>query len=282
VNDSYLSIQDIIIPIPLNIHRNIRSITTRNIRLRHQERTPNLSLQKWLQPLLLLLLSPILRKDLHIPRIRGRTIHRLTSNPGFTQILGHETILKIGKASAFLKVVLGQEHVPEAELLGFDLEVFDDLRVGVEAGDSVAAILVDLLGEDGVRGDAFFLDEFFDLDEIVCWHPCSCLTRTIYVFIRSGQTVFIAPYLGVFEALSPGFEGLRYHPLPRHVQEPYDARVLQILKALTMSKVFFALSLTHGLQMVGIRSDAGMCPPALLMRYGNDIFEACYRRQQKR
>jgi hypothetical protein len=56
-----------------------------------------------------------------------------------------------------------EEHVPEAELAGFDLQVLDDAGVRVEAGDGVVAMLVDLLGEDGVGGDAFFFDEAFDL-----------------------------------------------------------------------------------------------------------------------
>ena len=37
------------------------------------------------------------------------------------------------------------------------------MRVGVEARDGVVAVLADLLGEDGVGGDAFFFDEAFDL-----------------------------------------------------------------------------------------------------------------------
>jgi hypothetical protein len=60
-------------------------------------------------------------------------------------------------------VVLGEEHVPEAQFAGLGLEILDDLRVRVEAGDRVMAFFVDLLREHGVGGDAIFFDEAFDL-----------------------------------------------------------------------------------------------------------------------
>lgn len=58
-------------------------------------------------------------------------------------------------------MVLGQKHVPQPELLGAFLQVLNDGRMGVEA--LLHAATADLLGVDGVGGDAFFLDELLDL-----------------------------------------------------------------------------------------------------------------------
>jgi hypothetical protein len=57
-------------------------------------------------------------------------------------------------------VVLGQEHVPQAEALGLGLEVLDDLRV---VGEALCGGAPELLLEDGVGGDTFFFDEFLKL-----------------------------------------------------------------------------------------------------------------------
>ena len=60
-------------------------------------------------------------------------------------------------------MVLGQEHIPQTKFLGLNFEILNDLRVGAEPGDDVAAIGVDLLGVDSVGGDAFFFDELLHL-----------------------------------------------------------------------------------------------------------------------
>ena len=57
-------------------------------------------------------------------------------------------------------MVLGQEQIPQTELLGFGLQILDDLRVGVESGDRAGA---DLLTEDFIGGDTVLFDEAFDL-----------------------------------------------------------------------------------------------------------------------
>jgi hypothetical protein len=80
------------------------------------------------------------------------------------QILRHQPILKITKPRALLEVVLGQKHVPQPELLSLLLQIFDDGRVGLEAG--LHAALADLLVVHGIRGNAFFFDEFLDLQSI--------------------------------------------------------------------------------------------------------------------
>jgi hypothetical protein len=56
-------------------------------------------------------------------------------------------------------VILGQEHVPQAQLAGLDFQVLEDRRGGLPSLLAVAELGL----EDGVRGDAVFLDELLDL-----------------------------------------------------------------------------------------------------------------------
>lgn len=56
-------------------------------------------------------------------------------------------------------MVLGQEHIPQADLAGLGLELFHDRRVGLPSLLANAK----LCGEEGFGGDAFFLDELLDL-----------------------------------------------------------------------------------------------------------------------
>lgn len=83
----------------------------------------------------------------------------LGSNLTLTQQLGHQPILDITEPSTLAKVVLGQEHIPQTQLLGLLLQRLHD------SGRSLPSLLAlaQLGGEDGVGGDAVFLDEFLDL-----------------------------------------------------------------------------------------------------------------------
>jgi hypothetical protein len=57
-------------------------------------------------------------------------------------------------------MVLGQKHVPQTQLLGLYLQLFDDLRVAVEAlGSSSAQLGL----EYSFGGKAFIFDEFLEL-----------------------------------------------------------------------------------------------------------------------
>ena len=58
---------------------------------------------------------------------RGRMMTtNLTRHTAFAQILCHQAIFQVGKASTFLEVVLGEEHVPQSELAGLGLEILED------------------------------------------------------------------------------------------------------------------------------------------------------------
>lgn len=56
-------------------------------------------------------------------------------------------------------MALGQEHVPQTELLGLELQLLHD------GGGSLPSLLAlaQLGGEDGVGGDTVLLDELLDL-----------------------------------------------------------------------------------------------------------------------
>lgn len=148
------------VAIALDGHLDIRSIRRRNLGLRHKERGPNLALKQRIQPAPLLFLIAVLGQHLHIARIRGGAVGRLRGSAALAEILSHEAVLQVREAGALLEVVLGQEHVPEAELAGARLEVLDDGGVRLEA---LLGGLADLARVDGVGGDAFFLDESLDL-----------------------------------------------------------------------------------------------------------------------
>lgn len=83
----------------------------------------------------------------------------LRGNLALAQQLSHQAILEIAEPSAFLEMVLGQEHVPQTELLSLCLERLHDGR------GSLPSLLAfaQLGGEDGVCGDAVLFDEFLDL-----------------------------------------------------------------------------------------------------------------------
>jgi hypothetical protein len=169
----YLPIQHPLVPLLMHSQLNIRRIRAGHLWLRHQKGAPDLALQQRLQPSILLLLRAILRKDLHIPRIGRRTVRRFRRRPALAQTLRHQPVLQIAEAGTLFEVVFGQEHVPETQLLCALLEVFNNRRVGAEA---LGGRLADLLGVDGVCGDAFFFDKFFDLLWIVLLdNDCSML-----------------------------------------------------------------------------------------------------------
>lgn len=76
------------------------------------------------------------------------------------EILRHQTILEVAEPSALGEVVLGQEHVPQAEGAGLGLEVLQNDGVGLPS----LLALTELGLECGFGGDTVFLDELFDLD----------------------------------------------------------------------------------------------------------------------
>jgi hypothetical protein len=110
--ETYLAVQNIMVAITLDRHLDVRSITRRNLRLRHQEGRANLALQQRIEPLPLLLFSSVLGNNLHIARVGSSAVHGLGSRPALAEVLSHESVLEIAEASTLLEVCLGQEHVP--------------------------------------------------------------------------------------------------------------------------------------------------------------------------
>lgn len=56
-------------------------------------------------------------------------------------------------------MILGQEHIPQTQLLGLLLQLLHDSRSSLPS----LLALAQLGGEDRVGGDTVFLDEFLDL-----------------------------------------------------------------------------------------------------------------------
>lgn len=155
-----LAVEDVVVTIATHVQFNIGGVTAGDLRLGHEESGSNLAVQQRAEPLLLLLLGTVLGKHLHVARVWSSTVGGLAGDDTLAQILGHEAVLQVAEAGALLEVVLGQEHVPQAKLLCLHLQVLNDLRVGIEAVDNARA---DLLGEDGIGWNAFFLDESLNL-----------------------------------------------------------------------------------------------------------------------
>lgn len=67
-------------------------------------------------------------------------------------------------------MVLGQEHVPQADLAGLNLKLLHDGGVGLPS----LLALTELSGKEGFGGNTFLLDEFFDLHSLVRLEAIGC------------------------------------------------------------------------------------------------------------
>ena len=90
---------------------------------------------------------------------QGKTLAHLTRGDALAQLLRHKPILDVRELRTLREMVLRQEHVPDAQGMGFLLQIIEDRRVAVPAGISRA----DLRRVDYVGRDAFFIDEGVDL-----------------------------------------------------------------------------------------------------------------------
>ena len=120
------SIEDILVAFAANVQLDVCSIGRSNIRLRHEESRTDLAVHERLEPLILLGVVAILGEHLHVTGIGGGAVAGFRGGAGATEPLSHETVLEVGPSGRFLVVALGEEHVPETELLGLFLELFDD------------------------------------------------------------------------------------------------------------------------------------------------------------
>lgn len=141
-----LAVEDVLVALAADIELDVGSIRRRNFGLSHEESRANLAIHQRLEPLLLLCVVAVLGENLHITGIGGGAVAGLGSTARAAEPLGHDAVLKVGPARRLLVVAFGQEHVPQAELLGLFLEFFDDRRVALPAGVAFA----DLCFEDGV------------------------------------------------------------------------------------------------------------------------------------
>lgn len=123
------SIEDILIAFAANVQLDVCGVGRSNIRLRHEESRANLAVHEGLEPLVLLGVVAVLGEHLHVTGVGGGAVAGLGGGAGAAEPFGHEAVLEVGPSGRFLVVALGEEHVPETELLGLFLELFDDLRV---------------------------------------------------------------------------------------------------------------------------------------------------------
>lgn len=105
----------------------------------------------------------------------SNTTH-LGRNLALAQQLSHQTVLDIAIASALLEVILGQEHVPQAELLSLLLQLFHHDRSSLPS----LLALAELGGEYGVGGDTVLLDELLDLGMCLAWGCSTEMGSAIY------------------------------------------------------------------------------------------------------
>lgn len=141
-----LAVEDVLVALAANVELDVGSVGRGDLGLGHEERGANLAVHQGLEPLLLLGVVAVLGQDLHVARVGGRAVAGLGGAARAAQPLGHEAVLEVGPAGRLLVVALGQEHVPQTQLLGLFLELLDDGRVALPAGVALA----DLGFEDGV------------------------------------------------------------------------------------------------------------------------------------
>lgn len=95
----------------------------------------------------------------------GHRTH-LTSSNTLSQILCHQTILKIAKPSTLLEMILRQEHIPYAEFLRSGLQILNNTGVTLKTTNDIGRVsftgFFDLLMENCIGRDTFFLDEALD------------------------------------------------------------------------------------------------------------------------
>lgn len=127
----FAAVQDPVVAIALHVHLNVGCIGGSNVWLSHEESRADLALHQWDQPFLLLCLVTVLGENLHVAGIWGGAVDSLRGQTRLSKVLSHQAVLEVSEAWRLLVVALWQEHVPEAELLGLDLQVIDDCWVGV-------------------------------------------------------------------------------------------------------------------------------------------------------
>lgn len=118
-------------------------------------------------------------------RDRSACTH-LASRPTLAQVLGHEPVLKVAEPRALLEVVLGQEHIPQAEGLGLLLQVLDDGGMRREALLGGVANLPDV---HLIVGNAFFLDKLLNLGETLALGTSRGESRAMHQVERLGRAL---------------------------------------------------------------------------------------------
>ena len=118
--------------------------------------------------MLFLFFGAVFGDDFRVACVGSSTICGFAGSDTLAEVFCHQAVFEIAKAGAFFEMVFGQEHVPKPKFLGLGFQVFNDLWMGVEAGNGA---LADLLLEDGIGGDAFLLDKFLDLYQAVKMVP---------------------------------------------------------------------------------------------------------------
>ena len=122
----------------------------------------------------------------------------LTSSNALPQLLGHQAVLNVRKLRPVLEMVLGQEHVPQAQPASLPLQIVHDARMALPSRVADP----DLRRVHRVRGDTFFVDEFLDL-----LHEITSVNHPITVHTSTSvppRPYYTRPYIPHPKASSPG------------------------------------------------------------------------------
>ena len=149
-----LAVYDPLVTFQLCLGTDIGGIRGRHAGLGHGEGGANLAIQQGLQPLLLLGLAAVLLQDFHVAGVRRRAVEALRRQVGTPHFLRQVGVLNRGEPEA--AVALGQEEIPQAQLLRLGLQGFQDLGLAIGPLPAVTGtdfVVVLLLHRDDIVGD---------------------------------------------------------------------------------------------------------------------------------
>src|SRR5690554_417529 len=118
------TVNNVLVTFPTNLASNVGCVRGSHIRLCHGKAGSDFSIQKRLQPLLLLFLVSVTGNGLHVAGVRRGAVEYLGSHLGTAHNLAQMCVLEVCQAGP--QVTFWQEQVPQPGSLRFFFQLFND------------------------------------------------------------------------------------------------------------------------------------------------------------